>query len=56
MILSVAFLVLYLVTEPDSTTSSGQRIDVFFFVLAVSFALPVGFLLWKQRRGRRGSG
>ncbi|RLB59870.1 MAG: hypothetical protein DRI90_14905 [Deltaproteobacteria bacterium] len=53
MILSVAFLVLYLVTEPASTTSSGQRIDVFFFVLAVSFALPVCFLLWKQRRGRK---
>jgi hypothetical protein len=54
LVLSVAFLVLYLVTEPDSTTSGGQRIDVFFFVLAVSFALPVCVLLWKQRRGSKG--
>ncbi|MBW2454988.1 MAG: hypothetical protein JRI68_10775 [Deltaproteobacteria bacterium] len=53
LVISVAFLVLYGVTDAGATTSGGQRIDVFFLVLSLSFA-SVGFLFW--RKSRRGSG
>jgi len=50
LLVSVVFLGLYGGTAPTVTTSSGQRIDVFFLVLALSFALPGAFLLWRGFR------
>jgi hypothetical protein len=54
-VLSGVFLSLALVTDRASTMTGGQRLDMFFLVMAASFSVPLAILLLRHRRAGRAS-
>lgn len=49
LVLSVLFLILAGLTDDGATTGGGQRLDLFFLVMAAAFALPLILTGFKSR-------
>ena len=50
LLLCLGFLALAALTDPESMTTGGQRLDLFFLLMGATFALPLFIMVFKARR------